>query len=279
MKKKGLLYILPGMAGVMLFYLLPFFKSLQYTFTEGVTEVRFVGFENFANLLKNPSFMLAAKNTFSFIAVSVPLLIFCAVYISIKLNGKMSAFNRFAVLSPMIMPAASAALGWSIIFGDTGVINGVLKIFGIKGVEFLGEKYALWVFILMFFIKNLGYMVIVFTSAVSSLPKEYREAFAMDSDSDLKFAVKIILPEIAPIVFFAVILSVANSFQMFREIYAVYGNSPPMSMYILQYFMNNNFFKLNYQRLSTAAFIVIFAVSVLVVSYLEYSSKRYDGRR
>lgn len=60
---------------------------------------------------------------------------------------------------------------------------------------------------------------------------------------------------------------------MFREVYALYGNTPPNTVYLLQNFMNNNFYKLNYQRLSTAAFIVVVGISLLIIGFLKFQDK------
>ena len=109
----------------------------------------------------------------------------------------------------------------------------------------------------------MGYMLVIFTGAISSLEKEYKEAFLLDSNSKL----------IAPIIFFVVIFSIINSFQMFREAYGLYENYPPSTAYLLQHFMNNNFLKLNYQRLSTAAFILVIGISILISVFLNFQKK------
>ena len=119
-------------------------------------------------------------------------------------------------------------------------------------------------------------MLIIFTGAISSLGKEYKEAFLLDSNSNLEYAFKIVIPLIAPIIFFVGILSIVNSFAMFREVYALYGNTPPNTVYLLQNFMNNNFYKLNYQRLSTAAFILVIGISILIIAFLRFQDKHLD---
>ena len=265
---KGRLYILPSVLGVLTFFIVPFVISLYYTFTKGTVNIKFVGIENFVELLSNEPFHLSVQNTFTFIVIAVPLLIFLSLLISVKLGEVMPQYIRYILLSPMVIPAASFAMGWEIIFRKAGVLNKIFQYVGFEGVDFLGEKYAMAVFILIFIVKNLGYMSVIFTSAISSLPKEYKEVFALDSLSELKYALKVVVPNIIPIIFFASVLAVVNSFQIFREIYIIYGDRPPLSLYTLQYFMNNNFFNLNYQRLSTAAFLVIFAISILIAIYM-----------
>lgn len=273
-KRVAWLFVLPGLLGVLAFYMIPFLMSLYYTFTKGISEVQFVGFQNFTELFKNPAFSLALKNTLIFLCVGVPIVTILSLTLSLMMSQKLYKFPRWAMLSPMIVPVASAMMGWQVILGDQGIINQWLNAIGQDAIAFFGEAHAMKVMLFIFVIKNTGYMLIIFTGAISSLAKEYEEAFVLDSNSRVKYALKIVVPLIAPIIFFVVILSIINSFQMFRDVYAIYGNFPPSSVYLLQYFMNNNFYKLNYQRLSTAAFILVLGISFIISLFLRYQDKK-----
>lgn len=272
-KAYGWYFVLPGLVGVLVFFIIPFLLSLYYTFTRGISEIQFVGLDNFKELFNNPAFILAAKNTLKFILIGVPIVTILSLFLSLMMSGKLYRFPRWAMLSPMIVPVASALMGWEVIFGNNGTVNKALDFLGNQPISFFGEENAMKILILIFTIKNAGYMLVIFTGAISSLGKEYKEVFLLDSNSGIKYAFKIIIPLIAPIIFFVVILSIVNSFQMFREVYALYGNSPPNTVYLLQNFMNNNFYKLNYQRLSTAAFTLVMAISILIIFFLKFQEK------
>lgn len=270
---KAWLFILPGLIGVLLFYIIPFLMSLYYTFTKGITDVQFIWFENFRNLFGNPTFERATKNTLIFILIGVPSITLISLFLSLLMSDKLYAFPRWAMLSPIIVPVASALMGWKILFDNGGIINKIIQLLGGNTVDFLGEKHAMALLIFIFIIKNMGYMIVIFTGAISSLEREYKEAFLLDSNSKLKYSLKVVVPLIAPIIFFVVIFSTINSFQMFREAYGLYGNYPPNTVYLLQHFMNNNFLKLNYQRLSTAAFILVTGISIIVSLFLNFQKK------
>lgn len=272
----GWCFILPGLIGVLIFYIIPFFLSLYYTFTKGISTVQFVGLDNFRELFKNLAFILATKNTLRFIVIGVPIVTMLSLFLSLMMAGKLYRFPRWAMLSPMIVPVASALMGWEVIFGNNGMVNKILDFFGRQTISFFGEDNAMKILILIFIIKNTGYMLIIFTGAISSLSKEYKEAFLLDSNSSFKYAFKIVIPLIAPIIFFVCILSIVNSFQMFREVYGLYGDTPPNTVYLLQNFMNNNFYKLNYQRLSTAAFILVMGISILIIAFLRFQEKHLN---
>ena len=76
------------------------------------------------------------------------------------------------------------------------------------------------------------------------------------------------MPLISPTMLFAGIVAVMHYFLLFRDTYMLYGNNPPAQLYMLQHFMNNNFYKLNYQRLGAAAFLTVLLLSTLIIAVL-----------
>lgn len=265
---RGLLYILPGFAGLCVFYIIPFVISLGYVFGRGNGETGRIGTENFKDLLGNPAFQLAAKNTLVFTLLAVPLLTLGALFLAMVLGQKQSPLVQSALFTPMILPVASALLGWQGIFGPGGLLGKGVEALGGTGENYLEDPWAWYVLLFLFFIKNLGYMTLIFTGAIGNMKKEYREAFLLDSDSLVKYTFQVAVPILAPILFFVMVLSTVNCFQIFREVSGLYGDYPPESLYMLQNFMNNNFEKLNYSRLCTASFLLTMGVALLVSLYL-----------
>ncbi|NCB05127.1 MAG: sugar ABC transporter permease, partial [Clostridia bacterium] len=135
------------------------------------------------------------------------------------------------------------------------------------------DPTARWVMLLVFVVKNLGYMVIIFSGALAGMPKEYKEVFSLDSRSLFSYARRVIIPLLTPVIFFVVILSLINCFQIYREVFGLYGQYPPNSLYMLQNFMNNNFLKLNYHRLCSASFLVTMTIGLVVAVYLRVQDR------
>lgn len=269
--KTAYLYILPGFAGLLTFFVIPFGISFRYIFGQGIVEAEFAGLGNFRDLWGNAAFQLAVRNTAIFTLIAVPLLTLSALLLALYLDE--SRFVRASLLAPMMMPVASALLGWSAIFGPAGILGNLLG----SSAGYLDDPYARWVMLFIYFIKNLGYMTIILSGAIAGIPRELKEAFSLESSSTLQYARHIAAPMIAPVLFFVVILSTVNCFQIFREVYGFYGTTPPGSLYMLQSFMNNNFLKLNYNRLCTASFLVTMAVALLISVYL-YIQRRTERK-
>ena len=270
MRKKwtGLWFVLPSLLGTAAFVIVPFFASIGYAFTKGTGKAEFAGLANFRELFANDAYRLAVKNTLLFILEGVPLLVILGLLLGIALAGSRFSFQRWAILIPMALPTAAALLGWQAVLGENGPLNRLIQLCGGTTVDFFTGGFARETLAFFFLVKNVGYMAVIFAGAVSSLPKEYGEAFALDSGSKPRYVWHIILPSVRGMALFVCVLSLMYSFQIFREAYGLYGDRPPQEAYMLQHFMNNNFYKLNYQRLSTAALLLVLGISAVLAVFL-----------
>lgn len=260
-------FIMLSFLGVLVFYLLPLFDSFRYTFTEGVAEQKFVGFANFKDLLTNSAFQLAVKNTFSFMLLGVPILMVLALLVSFfLLEGEYKAV-RFFLLVPLIIPSSAYLPGIIEIFKRNGMLNRMLGLLGFSPVDYLTD-HAMGVLIFVYVLKNIGYLTVVLSGSMEGILTEYKEVWQLEKKVGIHYLIKIVIPLILPTVLFALLLSVMGCLKIFREAYLLYGESPPMSVYLLQYFMNNNFYKLNFQRLSGAAFLVILVLLLFIILFL-----------
>ncbi len=272
----GFTFALPSLSGFALFFVIPFVISLYYCFTEGVGGAKFVGLKNFNDLLHSGSFLLAAKNTLIFNVISVPLIMALSLVFAILLNRQIKglSFFRSAFILPMVIPAASVILVWNIIFSQYGVLNNILNNFGISGdVDWIRSDWSMWILVLLYVWKNCGYNVILLLAGLNNIPKEYYEAAHIDGARSIDCFLKITVPFLIPTGFFVFMISIVNSFKVFREAYLLAGSYPSLKIYMLQHFMNNNFMNLSYQRLTTAAFLMAILVALLVMVLYKVEGK------
>ena len=157
-----------------------------------------------------------------------------------------SQFRTF-FLSPMMVPVASIILIWQVLFHYNGVINEFLQVFGADKIDWLKSDYCMVVIVVLFLWKNLGYNMILFMAALSNIPRELLEVAEVEGASAAYQFFHIKLRYLSPTVLFVTILSIINSFKVFREIYLLTGDYPYDGLYMLQHFMNNMF---NSARLS-----------------------------
>ena len=171
---------------------------------------------------------------------------------------------RTAFLSPMMVPVASIVLIWQVIFHYNGALNELLGTFGMQPIDWLKSAYNRYVIVALFLWKNLGYNMILFMAALSNIPRELLEVAEVEGASAAYQFFHIKLRYLSPTVLFVTILSIINSFKVFREIYLLTGNYPYDGLYMMQHFMNNMFNSADYQRLSAAAVLLAIVIIILI---------------
>ena len=273
-------YLTPSFAGVLVFFFLPLIMLLKTSFQKSPTNSDFVGFRNYVRVLTNDAFIDASRNTLTFALISVPLAVVLALLVALLLNSGLpgKSWFRSFLLNPMMVPVASVVLIWQVFFSYNGVINGFMEqIFDSpEKIDWLKSSYAQVVIMLLFIWKNLGYNMVLFLAALNSIPHEILESAAMDGAGPVKrfFAIK--LHYLSPTIFFVGIMSLINSFKIFREVYLLTGDYPFDNLYMLQHFMNNSFTHLDYSKLSAGA-IVMCIVMIIIVGGLFFAESKFDS--
>ena len=205
------------------------------------------------------------KNTASFSLIAVPLAVVFSLGLAVILEMNIPAKSLFRTffLCPLMVPTASVVIVWQVLFHSNGTINELAACFGAEPLDWLKSPYGQIVIIAMFLWKNLGYNMILFMSALGNIPKDIIEVADLEGASSAYKFFHIKLRYLSPTIFFVLILSLINSFKIFREVYLLTGNYPYNKMYLIQHFMNNTFRSLDYQKLSAAA--VLFAIVMIVI--------------
>ena len=262
-------YLAPSLIGVGLFFVLPFGVVIYYSLINNPVQHDFVGYSNFVRTWENNAFQLAARNTLIFSFAAVPLAVVLSLWLAVIMESRIplkSTFRTF-FLSPMMVPIASVILVWQVLFDYNGLVNAVISRIGIGKVDWLKSYYGPVVIILLFLWKNLGYNMILFMSGLSSVPKDQIEVARLESATETQIFWKIKLRYLSSTIMFVIIMSLINSFKVFREVYLLAGNYPFDSLYTMQHYMNNTFQSLDYQKLSSAA-IIMAAFMMVVIGIL-----------
>ena len=273
--KKDILFISPSLTGVLIFFIIPFGVVIYYSGIDGVVSRNPVGLDNYVNLMRNTAFQNAAKNTAVFSLFAVPLSIILSLGMSLVLEQSipMKSVIRTFFLSPLMVPTASVVLIWQVMFDYHGVVNEAMKLMGLSSVDWIKSDYSQWVVVILFLWKNLGYNMVLFMSALSNIPKDILEVAKLDGAGMWKTFWYIKMRFITPSIFFVGIISLINSFKVFREVYLLAGDYPYDSLYMLQHFMNNTFRSLDYQKLSSAA-IIMSLVMIVIIGILFISENK-----
>ncbi len=273
------LSVLPSLAGVMIFFIIPFIIVIWYSFLDNPISKDFVFLKNYQMLFKNNAFLTAAGNTLLLSATAVPMAVVLSLMLAGLLDSRIPGKSMFRTffLCPMMVPVASIVLIWQVVFHYNGTLNAVLSDwFAAQPVDWMKSEKCMIVVVLLFLWKNLGYNMILFLAALNNIPRDLLEVAELEGAGSIYRLIHIKLRYLSPTIMFVTILSLINSFKLFREVYLLTGDYPYEDLYLLQHFMNNTFKSLDYQKLSAAAMIMS-AVMIVIIGIMFVVENKFGG--
>ena len=263
----ALLFLIPSLAGLFIFYLFPFADTIRRSLYD--TRGRnFTGAESYNSVIENDAFRLAASNTSRFIIICIPLLLLASLILALLVRAVRPGGRRYktSYLLPMAIPVASVVVLWQTLFHNNGLLNGFLCSIGAQPIDFMGSSAAFWVLVGTYLWKNSGYNMVLWLAGLDSISKSLYEAARVDGAGPWQCFRYITMPSLLPTLGMVAILSLLNSFKVFREAYLVAGSYPDDSIYMLQHLFNNWFVNLDISRLCAAA--VLLAGGLLIIILL-----------
>lgn len=270
----GYAFIAPNLLATIVFLFIPLVYSLYISFMDWdmIQKPEFIGLANYTvKLVQDTQFLRSLFNTITFSVISIPLGLVLAVIVAYLLSGNLKGNSAFRsiVFLPVIMSTVAVAMIWKwLLNGDYGVINYLLSLIGVRGPQYLGDaRYAMASIIAVSVWKNLGFNVVILIAAFKEVPTSYYESAALDGANEWHKLTKISLPLIAPSVFFVMVMSIINSFQVFDLIYNLTQGGPNGATSVLYYLVWQNafkFFDMGYaSALSWIVFAIIFIFTML----------------
>jgi multiple sugar transport system permease protein len=267
-------FLLPNLFGVLYFSLIPMMQVLFRSFQSAIGG-RWVGIQNYVTVMGNAAFQRAIANTGKFTAVCIPLLIVISLALAVLLYSipAVGSALRSIFLMPMAVPAASVVLVWKALFHKKGLINGALLALGGSGVDWMGSGAAFWMLVISYLWKNLGYTVVLWMAGLAGITESVYEAAQVDGANALQTFLHITLPNLRGSAYTITVLSLLNSFKVFREAWLVAGDYPHESMYLLQHLYNNWFREVDFDKIAAASVMT----SVVVFILIGFLRKAWDG--
>ena len=269
-------FLLPSTIGFALFYLIPFGMGLVYSVLDHTVGGSFVGLSNYQELLSSGSFRKAISNTFWFTAVNVPVMLMLSLGIALMLNRNLylRRFLRMAYVLPLVVPVASVVMVWQVLFDWNGSLNAWMHAVGLEQVDWMKSAWARVVVPVFYLWKHIGYNIILFLAGLQSIPRDYYETADLEGAGKWYQCYGITLVYLTPTMVFVVLMSIMNTFKIFRETYLIAGDYPHDSIYTLQHYMNNMFLAMDVQKLSAAATLMVIGIYIIVAMLLRLE-KRY----
>ncbi len=269
----GYLFILPDTIGIFLFWILPMFYIILFSFFKWnlLNEPIFIGIQNYLRVLKDPIWWHSLKITLQYVFLYVPFSFLLSLWLAVQLQKKFTGNKLFRTLffAPYAMSLIVAGAIWSYAFQPKfGIVNYALNTLGIPSRGWLSSpSEALWVIVFVSIWKYAGYYMILLIAGLEEIPAEYYEAAKIDGANWFQTLVKITLPILSPVILFVVVISIIHAFQMFDLVYIMTYGGPARATYITMLYIYEvafSFYDFGYaSTLSVLFFILIVGITLL----------------
>ena len=273
------LYLLPAFIFLGAFLVYPLIDVFIYSFEEGFNSVSRIsfgtGFYNYSYVLHDPYFLQALKNTFILVIITVPVSTGLALIISLALSSVNAVKNLFQTIYflPYVTNTLAVGLVFMILFKPTaysdGLINAFINIFGAESVDFISGPY--WAKMLVLCVYTIWvvmpFKVLILTSALASVNKDYYNAAKVDGTSKFRTFIRITLPMISPMIFYLIITGFIGAFKAYSDAVALFGtdlNAQGMNTivgYVYDMLYGNSG---GYPSYASAAAIILFVIVLTV---------------
>lgn len=271
----GRLFAVPWICGLILFYAYPLLSSIYYSFTDYsiVNPFRWVGLENYENLLRDATFWTSVRNTLIFALMQVPLSMIVGIGLALLLNLRLKGQGLFRTLFfiPSLVPVIATVILWQWLLNPQfGLVNSVLDAIGLPGPPWLGDPDWAKPSLVLMTLWTLGNALLIYLAGLQDISQDYYDAADMDGANGFRKAWHITLPLLTPVIFFNMVVGLIHALQEFTMPYALtYGTGNPAEslLFYSMYLYNNAFLYMKMGYASAMAwilFIIIVAATLAV---------------
>ncbi|WP_232527966.1 carbohydrate ABC transporter permease [Microbacterium suaedae] len=277
--RQALGFVSPALAGLALFTIVPVLLSVVMSFFDWPTfgDRTFIGIANYARLFEDPAFLPALRNTVVFTVLYVPASIALSLLLALGLGPRIRGRGALRVLFfiPVVTPMVANVLVWKMILQPQGLFNGLaLTWFGVELPNFLADRnWAMIMVVVMSVWQGLGYNMLIFSAALEQLPESVVEAARIDGAQGMRMTWSVVLPMISPAIFFATIMTMITSLQVFVQPQMLTGGGPGDATTPLVMWIYNQGFKYQELGLAAAGAWILFAI-IIAITAVQFGAQR-----
>jgi multiple sugar transport system permease protein len=275
----GYLFILPQVAGSVLFVLLPLGFVVWYSMHEWnvlAGEFTFVGADNYTRLLDDADLPTVLRSTAVFSVGLVVLNLTLAMLLALLLNQRLRGITVFRALffSPVVVSVVAWTIVWGFLLQADGGINAVLRVFGAEGPNWLRENTTAMIAVIVVQVfKNVGLNMVLFLAALQGVPRELYEAAHVDGAGSWRQFQRITVPMISPTILLTSVITVVGSLQVFAQIAVLTQGGPGASTTVLVYYLYQQAFQFHHFGYGATLAVLLFAI-VLALTVFQWQLRK-----
>ncbi len=273
------LYLLPWLAGFVLFQAGPMLASFGLSFTDFdlVTKPSFVGIQNYRTALTGDRlFWPSLVRTALFAGLSVPLGIIGSLLAAVLLNRKLFGTNamRTAFFLPHLTPMVAAAVLWKwILQPQIGPVNYILSKIGVTGPGWLTmPQWAIPSLVIIALWRGVGgNRMMIFLAGLQGVPEELYEAAEIDGANGVQRFWNVTLPMLTPTIFVNMVLTIITSLKAFASAFVATQGGPVYATWFYALHLYHNAFEL-FELGYASALAWLLLLILLVFTYVQFQS-------
>lgn len=274
-------FLSPNLIGFLIFTIIPIVASLVLSFFEWplIGDMSFAGFSNFEKLVTtDPVFWQVVRNTLYYLVGYVVLNIIVSLGMALWLTSRIRfrAIYRFIFFLPVVSPMVANALVWRMLYQrDTGIFAQIIKaLTGNTGPDWLGDPHwAMPAIIIMSVWAGFGYNMIILIAGLEAIPESLTEAAQIDGASWWGRTLRVRLPLLTPSLFFATVMTVMSSLQVFAQPFIMTGGGPGSSTATIVYYLYQKGF-ISYEMGYASAIAWFLFMLILLVTFVQFIAQK-----
>ncbi|MBP1965538.1 carbohydrate ABC transporter permease [Paenibacillus aceris] len=278
----GYLFISPMLITTTVLTIIPIVLSAIISFTDwnfitGLGHIKFIGINNYLELLRDGNFLRSMKNNIALMGV-VPVAMFLSLVLAVLINKAtyFKTFFKVIYFMPFISSFVAVAVLWRVLFHpNSGPINGFLKSIGIEHppLWLADPNYALVSVMIIMVWASLGFNMIIFLAGLQNIPKDLYEAADIDGASVIKQFFSITLPLLSPTTFFLLITGIVSSFKAFDLIMILTNGGPAGSTSVIVFYLYETAF-INLKSGYASAIGMMLLFSILIITIIQWVGQK-----
>ena len=244
-----------------------------------LSPMRWVGLDNYRKLLVDPVTRAVFGHTLLYVVGELPLVLVGGLALALALNTRLRGRTllRGVYFLPVVTSWIVVALVWRWLLNPAvGVVNHLLGLVGITGPGWWTDpRWALPSIILASAWKDLGFVMVILLAGLQSIPQDVREAALIDGAGPWRRLVSITLPLLSPSIFFVLVISLVNGFQVFDQVYAMTGGGPAGSSEVVVQRVYDLTFRYAQAGSASALSMLLFALVLTVTVVQMWGQRRW----
>ena len=273
------LFVGPSLLGLVLFTLGPLLASLGISLTSWdlLTPPQYIGLANYSELLGSTEIHDALLHTLLFIVIYLPAVLVLGLLLAVLLNRPLGGlqFYRTAFFMPVVSSWVAVSLMWKWILNPAfGLVNYILGLVHLPQPGWWADPHwALPAVIIASIWKDIGFVMVLLLAGLQGIGRQYYEAARIDGAGAWRCFLHITIPLLSPTIFFVVVISLINSFQVFDQVWVMTGGGPGGASSVLVEQIVQNAFTYSRMGYASALSWLLFAI-IFVITAIQFAIQK-----